>query len=1380
MDALQYKQIMIERLNLSVRSYNALKRAEINTLYDLLVAYEQGTLLEIRNLGMKSYDEIKSTIEEVTAEGYLFEDETAEEDTEESVELYSVPEEIENIPISKLKLSVRLFNGLNRDGFDTVGKVVRMTRQEMLSIHRMGAKTLEELQTIIQDIKDEGIDYFSEDRVKDLPIDEKHKRTIDIETVKRLKEDYGLKPAWLIEWYSLTRSRIQQILNKRRNHGNWLNRELTEENKVLLLSMIQQRLQIVKAKDGTKAYFLNNRRDDSAVVFVTEEEIKCFFLNMLPETIQERIKESRLDCLSPEEFEMVSTGKIVSILKEKYFCPENTGKFRQFAALRGMSTDEYCLFLTGMKYATAQSTVNDEKIIEFLQAHYTDGRIMIPSNNSTQWFRSFISRNGYSIEEIAELYGFGEEPVLEDETQKFGHIEEDMQCNDVPTDDWLDTLFAENPLIGNRLLSEKTKEKLFLVTKGYIDKRLRDPQIKFPMTAKKQIALAVITYAKEWDTWDESGFWRYITAQFGYRDESNQLRGILCDCILDAIVKSHRWFISSVSGYQYKSTIVTHALTTKRSWMHLYDFLFDFYKTNMEWTFIEDDPIIARMVVALRSKLIAGDEANEDNLEISTKVYSFQEGIRKLIIYRTGYAIKLIGHMLHRVDSIINHTETPAKLYVDVLCDQWIEGKLKSARDTKSRGTTESTSRNIAIDYSRIRPSYLLQNENSIVIAFPDIRLKRTEFARVELKVLVGDITVETKALSYYGNELGKTLNSFNIDMNMCLRRGDGSLNVRVILCCDDEELYDSEDTLFRECLCFADNKECDIHDCERNSYSFFTTKNAVFDFTGAEISTIDAGTYWNSYYVRLGQGFLIKLNDQIMAFDSDDESSSGSGIRVICQSSDTGAVFAKNGHRFHVITNEPNILLIAQKREDLKKCVVRINSKIIEMNSIAPEETPNGLIYTIPLQMLPDKTSEYQVFDLERNRVISREAFLVIPGFNVRFNREFYFIEKDFENAEVSVVSSLGLKRFELNSSDEVISFPMEEGSVEIKVPRVIARDTAGQKWKHGYTAWIKEIGQGEKIYLASPDSCSLELTVGNTDVVEETKGCYAFGNAVFAYSSEQTAEWIDVSLLISGTQTSQKYVIGQISAKERFKSTVQFDYHDNTLYWNRGMGFVGNSAGNFRLRVETREGMREYPLDLEEDVIIRNPDLPVQEYRYQIIKESENIFLGEDTVLQNGTLYIGDQNELRFRNSMIELTNITYEEDDDLMSVDIRNTYIDQIVYQGIQYVGSEDRECPVYEGVLFFMGKSMKHHNFSFAEEYSEKGFQLYKINPVRIIFINEHTLSITNQDDDGIYYYRYFDKYFMENRYAITDREPTARNKNTYYLADLYTYRKERIM
>ena len=92
---------------------------------------------------------------------------------------------------------------------------------------------------------------------------------------------------------------------------------------------------------------------------------------------------------------------------------------------------------------------------------------------------------------------------------------------------------------------------------------------------------------------------------------------------------------------------------------------------------------------------------------------------------------------------------------------------------------------------------------------------------------------------------------------------------------------------------------------------------------------------------------------------------------------------------------------------------------------------------------------------------------------------------------------------------------------------------------------------------------------------------------------------------------------------------------------------------------------------------------------------------------------------------------------------------------------------------------MGTSKKHHNFSFKEYTSEEGFQYYSINPVQIVYINEHTLSITNEDGDGIYYYKHYDKNQFANIYSITDREPTPNNQDTYNLADLYTYRKERI-
>lgn len=50
-------QIPIEELNLSVRAYNCLKRAQINTVADLL-EYSQDDLLEIKNFGQKSAEEV--------------------------------------------------------------------------------------------------------------------------------------------------------------------------------------------------------------------------------------------------------------------------------------------------------------------------------------------------------------------------------------------------------------------------------------------------------------------------------------------------------------------------------------------------------------------------------------------------------------------------------------------------------------------------------------------------------------------------------------------------------------------------------------------------------------------------------------------------------------------------------------------------------------------------------------------------------------------------------------------------------------------------------------------------------------------------------------------------------------------------------------------------------------------------------------------------------------------------------------------------------------------------------------------------------------------------------------------------------------------------
>ena len=66
----------IEELDFSVRSYNCLKKSNVNTLRDL-VEYSPMEIIKIKNLGKKSLDEIK---EKITKYGFVLGEKTHQED----------------------------------------------------------------------------------------------------------------------------------------------------------------------------------------------------------------------------------------------------------------------------------------------------------------------------------------------------------------------------------------------------------------------------------------------------------------------------------------------------------------------------------------------------------------------------------------------------------------------------------------------------------------------------------------------------------------------------------------------------------------------------------------------------------------------------------------------------------------------------------------------------------------------------------------------------------------------------------------------------------------------------------------------------------------------------------------------------------------------------------------------------------------------------------------------------------------------------------------------------------------------------------------------------------------------------------------------------
>ena len=101
-----------------------------------------------------------------------------------------------------------------------------------------------------------------------------------------------------------------------------------------------------------------------------------------------------------------------------------------------------------------------------------------------------------------------------------------------------------------------------------------------------------------------------------------------------------------------------------------------------------------------------------------------------------------------------------------------------------------------------------------------------------------------------------------------------------------------------------------------------------------------------------------------------------------------------------------------------------------------------------------------------------------------------------------------------------------------------------------------------------------------------------------------------------------------------------------------------------------------------------------------------------------------------------------------------------------------------CPVYSGVLYTTGYHGERYEFSYDEHTNKRGVTKMMVNPVRIVYVGENSLCITDSDGDGLYYYYYYDRDLGTTIYALTDHEYTKVNKHKYSNADLYSYRTER--
>ena len=138
----------LEELELSIRSYNCLKRASIHTVLDLADRTVED-LLQIKNFGQKSADEVRSAVEK---KGLTFPF-SSQHFKDNSLQSESGAADQQNEDrsneLASLELSARAMNCLYRGKIYSITSLLQRTQSQLLSIQNLGPSVVQEVNTAL-------------------------------------------------------------------------------------------------------------------------------------------------------------------------------------------------------------------------------------------------------------------------------------------------------------------------------------------------------------------------------------------------------------------------------------------------------------------------------------------------------------------------------------------------------------------------------------------------------------------------------------------------------------------------------------------------------------------------------------------------------------------------------------------------------------------------------------------------------------------------------------------------------------------------------------------------------------------------------------------------------------------------------------------------------------------------------------------------------------------------------------------------------------------------------------------------------------------------------------------------------------------------------
>lgn len=1357
------KTILLEQLNISTRLYNIAKRNGINNLYELIENYESGNFANFKYAGKKCIDEIVA----LCSEDIMISEEETSNDKNEELEIvpaiHKPTKEIDYRVVERLKENfgfkvVKLceWYGITRQGADIRFKNAKK-KQEKHSYTWEGFEYNQEEEKIFERLLREECNSITENN-----------------SIYELYSDLNGNVCFIIVSDENIRCFfIDDISDKLRDLvcEKRVDRFTFEELDILRNSKHIMRLKeqyiIPSDKNVFSAYARKrNMSNDEYALFlsgsrfgtergITDDEIIAFLESNLNEEGQVHIKAD----------------------------PKNQW-IKSYASRNGFKINEFIEFY-GYKSALSSDLLTAEgarqRHLETMQKYLvTDNAVYIPCTcDFYRVLNSFSAKRKITITEYIEELGFrrlmslegiGEEEEIYDEGI-YESNENDMQVY-ATGEEFIEKVFNKNPLLGNYIFSEKNLQVLNNSAKKIVDKIVTN--CSYPLTdrEKKILALSVINYAKKWDT-DKGTFTNYIIKQYGYRSEDRVYYPMIGE-VFSAIKDSGRWAFCKNNKNQYKSTIMIHAMGSIRSWMMLCDFLSDFYQNNLGCNFNEDDPYVLKMVFFLRSIFYKSEIEENDNyveFTLGAKPYRFQEGIRKLIVFRPNYAATVFARMLRRIDESMSSMPTKASTYEDELVDLWFKKKKDFYSRFRDGETERRRKHQIAYSYNSIRVEYKLI-DGKLCLDIPDVRIEDDSQEACYLEVRFSNgVIFERKKLECYGNELGKTIRGFYYDMSQYLASEEtDTIAPQVLIEYGEKIIYDSELKLARKTLCFDKERECAWSAIDSNKYTVVASKFATISGEHVYITSEKTIGKYRFTDIELDEEYALVIDDVIVSF----ERKSVQNISLSISEHPDNVKYCENGQEYALCRSKRDIKISLDKDDKEQKYLFFLNENRIFLTELDALETEEKQIYKIPEEVI-DFKNHLQIVDVSTNQLLYDEWFAVIPSFNYYFDREYYFSKREIR--ESIFVYRLGEIEREIPncSGDTRIEIPYAKGNIVVELPLLKVKDSFGRGWE-SRNYHINEIEETDALYISSPVKLKLGIKIGELELEISESGKVLLGNGLRRITDKREEKIVlEVS---NDSSIVEKYELGRVKYDEMFVSSPKIEYDGRNLMWDKGYGFIGEQNERTYIIVSNDAGeeVLNSEINIHDSLIKSDLLLEDGEYAFQIFRNRAGEIKGIQC-LAEGNFMVGDVDRIRFQRCRIEVSQIVFDNAVEIGTKNILSAYVDNIRYE--EELSKEECSegiCPRYTGTMYFINPEGKRHDYAFEKEIRSETDVRIKTNPVNLTYINDGIMLITDCDQDALMYRYYVDKDTKKKVYHITDHARNEWEKDRYDTVDLVRYVK----